>query len=92
MMWSALDSEGCYQMCLTDMAFNNLPAGDVVDRLLDDWRTRTRGKTDEKGYFKFEGFLGDYEFVARYATKNVTKTSTLRQLDHHGIEHVYIQI
>eukprot|EP00253_Pinus_taeda_P015849 PITA_15849 len=92
LMWCALDSEGCHEMCLTDKAFNNLPAGDAVDRLLDDWRTGVRGKTDAMGCFKFEGFLGDYEFVARYATKNVTKTSTLRQLDHHGSEHVYIQI
>lgn len=93
MMWCALHSYGCYQMCLTDNAFNNLAAGDVVDRLLlTDWNTQLRGTTDEKGCFYFEGFLGDYHFVAHYATKNASKTSTLRQLDHDGIEHIYIQI
>lgn len=92
LMWSAMHSYGCYQMCLTDNAFNNLAAGDVVDRLLDDWTTRLRGATDENGSFKFEGFLGDYDLAALYGTKNVSKTWTLRELDRHGVEHIFIQI
>lgn len=92
LMWSAMHSYGCYQMCLTDNAFNNLAAGDVVDRLLDDWTTRLRGATDENGSFKFEGFLGDYDLAALYGTKNVSKTWTLRELDRDGVEHIFIQI
>ncbi|KAK7852921.1 hypothetical protein CFP56_037427 [Quercus suber] len=29
---------GCYQMCLTDNNFQNLAAGDVVDKLLKEWK------------------------------------------------------
>ncbi|WMV38631.1 hypothetical protein MTR67_032016 [Solanum verrucosum] len=38
-LWSGLHSNGCYQMCLTDTNFHNLPAGDIVDNLLKEWQT-----------------------------------------------------
>lgn len=28
-------------MCLTDNQFKNLPAGDVVDKLINEWRTKS---------------------------------------------------
>ncbi|KAK4405338.1 Endo-1,4-beta-xylanase 1 [Sesamum angolense] len=37
-LWTALRQGGCYQMCLTDGDFNNLPAGDTVDKLLKEWQ------------------------------------------------------
>ncbi|KAG5581962.1 hypothetical protein H5410_052589 [Solanum commersonii] len=33
MLWSALGRGGCYQMCLTDDKFQNLPTGDLIDQL-----------------------------------------------------------
>ncbi|GMN48706.1 hypothetical protein TIFTF001_017874 [Ficus carica] len=39
MLWTALHPNGCYRMCLTDNNFQNLPAGDVVDKLLKEWKT-----------------------------------------------------
>nr|AWA45091.1 hypothetical protein SO96G07_000002 [Saccharum officinarum] len=41
MLWTAMGANAsCYQMCLTDANFTNLPAGDVVDRLLGEWQTK----------------------------------------------------
>ena len=33
MLWTALHPNGCYQMCLTDNNFQNLLAGEMVDKL-----------------------------------------------------------
>ncbi|KAG1354111.1 putative endo-1,4-beta-xylanase 5-like [Cocos nucifera] len=60
MLWTAIHPYGCYQMCLTDGNFRNLPAGDVVDNLLQEWETKQAGgATDERGYpnSKFFGLL-----------------------------------
>ncbi|CAI9104727.1 OLC1v1003463C1 [Oldenlandia corymbosa var. corymbosa] len=82
MLWSALDPNGCYQMCLTDDKFNNLPAGDVVDKLLKEWQTGTiNGQTDEQGSFIFQGFLGEYKVSARYGDKVVNSTFSLNKGD-----------
>ncbi|KAJ8560345.1 hypothetical protein K7X08_004403 [Anisodus acutangulus] len=51
----------CTGLCLIDDNFNNTPAGDVVDKLMAEWRTPDKnGKTNSKGLYKFDGFLGDY--------------------------------
>ncbi|WMV51605.1 hypothetical protein MTR67_044990 [Solanum verrucosum] len=57
MLWSALGRGGCYQMCLTDDKFQNLPTGDLIDQLLlKEWKTGTkRGKTNELGSYNFRG-------------------------------------
>uniref|UniRef100_A0A3Q7EVW8 GH10 domain-containing protein n=1 Tax=Solanum lycopersicum TaxID=4081 RepID=A0A3Q7EVW8_SOLLC len=53
MLWTGLHSNGCYQMCLTDNDFHNLPAGDIVDNLLKEWQTGVvHGETDEHGEYK----------------------------------------
>ncbi|GKV24030.1 hypothetical protein SLEP1_g33692 [Rubroshorea leprosula] len=76
MLWTALHPKGCYQMCLTDDKFRNLPAGDVVDKLLKEWYTHeVNGQTDEHGSFSFSGFLGEYRIVVKYG-KNRTAAST----------------
>ena len=38
MLWTALHPNGCYQMCLTDNNFQNLPTGETVDKLLKEWK------------------------------------------------------
>ncbi|KAG8364400.1 hypothetical protein BUALT_Bualt19G0124900 [Buddleja alternifolia] len=78
MLWTALRQGGCYQMCLTDDDFNNLPAGDTVDILLKEWQTGIlEGQTDEHGSYSFFGFLGDYRVTAKYGTKTVGSTFSL---------------
>ncbi|XXG86171.1 hypothetical protein AAC387_Pa11g1115 [Persea americana] len=91
MLWTALHRYGCYQMCLTDNNFHNLPAGDVVDKLLREWRTGVlRGKTDAHGSYTFDGFLGEYKVHVKHRNKFVRTTLFLQQGYETG--HFYIQL
>lgn len=89
-LWTALRRGGCYQMCLTDSDFNNLPAGDTVDKLLKEWHTEVlEGQTDEYGSYSFFGFLGEYKVSAKYGTKTVDSTFSLprgRETKHFNIQ------
>ena len=66
-MWGGWSPNGqCYNMCLVDANFKNLPAGDVLDKLIKEWRgghpTRVSfGVTDENGYFNTSLLHGEYE-------------------------------
>ncbi|KAJ4964813.1 hypothetical protein NE237_016662 [Protea cynaroides] len=82
MLWTALHPNGCYQMCLTDNDLQNLPAGDVVDKLLTEWETgELTGQTDEHGSYSFYGFLGEYKVNARYGDKSANATFSLSRGD-----------
>jgi GH35 family endo-1,4-beta-xylanase len=66
-MWAAWHAKGCYVMCLTDNKFNNLPVGDVVDKLLDEWRkVPEKPRTDDKGVFEAELFHGEYNVTVKH--------------------------
>ncbi|CAI9280291.1 unnamed protein product [Lactuca saligna] len=92
MLWSALKQNGkCYQMCLTDTNFNNLPAGDTVDRLLKEWQTGViNSQTDEHGTFSFYGFLGEYTVIANFRGKTTNSTFSVSKSDE--TRHFSIQI
>lgn len=65
-------------MCLTDNDFNNLPSGDVVDKLLQEWQTSSvQGITDEHGSNSFYGFLGEYRIRVEYRNKTIDSTFSL---------------
>lgn len=90
-MWSALRRGNCYQMCLTDDDFNNLPTGDVIDKLLNEWQTgHVEGHTDEHGSYSFFGFLGEHKVTAKYESTVFDLTFSLSE----GMEtkHVNIQL
>ncbi|KAL5788072.1 hypothetical protein ACOSP7_005021 [Xanthoceras sorbifolium] len=62
MLWGGWYPEGCYRMCLTDNNMNNLPTGDVVDKLLHEWGMRSlQGTTDANGFFEVSLFHADYQ-------------------------------
>ncbi|KDO68005.1 hypothetical protein CISIN_1g036715mg [Citrus sinensis] len=68
MLWAALHPNGCYQMCLTDNNLQNLPAGDVVDKLLKECQTgEVTGHTDAHGSYSFYGFLVSVKYGNRTA-------------------------
>ncbi|GKV20960.1 hypothetical protein SLEP1_g31000 [Rubroshorea leprosula] len=91
MLWTALHPKGCYQMCLTDDNFRNLPAGDVVDLLLKEWQTgEVEGQTDEHGSFSFYGFLGEYRIMVKYGNRTSNSTFSLSRSDETG--HFNIQL
>ncbi|XP_057422152.1 endo-1,4-beta-xylanase 5-like [Lotus japonicus] len=77
-MWTAWSPNGdCYRICLVDNNFKNLPAGDVVDKLLNEWGLRKLlGKTDQNGFLDLSLFHGDYEIEISHPVK---KDSTFTQ-------------
>uniref|UniRef100_A0A7N2N0K6 GH10 domain-containing protein n=1 Tax=Quercus lobata TaxID=97700 RepID=A0A7N2N0K6_QUELO len=78
LLWTALHPNGCYQMCLTDNNFQNLPAGDTVDKLLKEWQTgEVQGQTNEHGSYSFYGFLGEYKMNVKYNNRRVNSTFSL---------------
>ncbi|KAH0723903.1 hypothetical protein KY290_006616 [Solanum tuberosum] len=90
MLWTARSPGGCYQTCLTDDKFQNLPTGDVIDQLLlNEWTTGTkRGKTNEFGSYNFRGFLGEFKVSILYNRTIVNSTFSLV----HGVDTKHITI
>lgn len=67
-------------MCLTDNNFRNLPAGNVVDKLLIEWQTgKMKGLSDEHGSYSFNGFLGEYMVIVKYGNRTATSTFSLNR-------------
>jgi len=65
-------------MCLTDNNFNNLPAGDTVDKVLQEWQTgRVEGVADVHGSYSFYGFLGEYSITVNYGNRTTHSTFSL---------------
>lgn len=92
MLWTALDQGGsCYQMCLTDTNFRNLPAGDVVDKLLKEWQSRDiKGNTNVHGSYSFSAFLGEHEVSVSYG--NATRSVTFSLDGSQETKHINIQL
>ncbi|KAF0918122.1 hypothetical protein E2562_022708 [Oryza meyeriana var. granulata] len=77
-LWTAWHPQGCYVMCLTDNNFKNLPAGDVVDKLIREWKTRSHvGVADADGYYETELFHGDYKVTVTHPAANSTVAQSL---------------
>ncbi|CAN4107947.1 unnamed protein product [Withania somnifera] len=62
MIWIGWKPERCNEMCLLNYTLQNSPLGDVVDKLLAEWKiTNLRGITDNAGSFEVKVFHGDYD-------------------------------
>ncbi|XP_059654958.1 endo-1,4-beta-xylanase 5-like [Cornus florida] len=91
MLWTAMRADGCFRMCLTDNEFRNLPAGDVVDKLLKEWQTGIlEGHTDEYGSYSFSGFLGEYKVTVDYGNGTADSTFSICRSDE--TKHFYIHL
>ena len=78
-MWTGRTPEGCYRICLTDNNFKNLPAGDVVDKLLHEWGLgKLSAKTDQNGFLDVSLFHGDYKLEINHPVKNYSFTHHLQ--------------
>jgi GH35 family endo-1,4-beta-xylanase len=78
-LWSAWHPEGCYVMCLTDNNFGNLPQGDVVDRLIAEWRATPRGATtDAQGYFEAQLPHGEYKVTVSHPVLNSSVSRSVK--------------
>nr|CAB3501690.1 unnamed protein product [Digitaria exilis] len=77
-LWTARHAGGCYVMCLTDGEFRNLPTGDVVDKLISEWQTRSHaGVADAEGYYEAELFHGEYKLTVSHPVANSTAEQSL---------------
>ncbi|CAO2815885.1 unnamed protein product [Amaranthus hypochondriacus] len=61
-IWGPWSPQGkCYQMCLVNPNFENLPPGDVVDKLLGEWHGDVVAATDAHGFVDISLFHGHYQ-------------------------------
>eukprot|EP00257_Ricinus_communis_P022994 XP_015582867.1 uncharacterized protein LOC8262286 isoform X1 [Ricinus communis] len=79
---------------LADRDFKNTPSGDVVDKLIDEWKSKRKEiKADSEGTFEVSLFHGDYNITVKDPVTNsltnlnykLTKDNTSS-----GIVHVHI--
>ncbi|KAF1885196.1 hypothetical protein Lal_00029085, partial [Lupinus albus] len=70
-MWTGWSPNGeCYRICLVDTNFKNLPGGDVVDKLLNEWgSTQVSGITNQNGILEATLFHGHYHVTITDPTK-----------------------
>ncbi|KAM5549652.1 endo-1,4-beta-xylanase 5-like [Rosa sericea] len=80
-MWAGRGPKGCYRMCLTDENFNNLPTGDVVDKLLQEWGYRSSASftADANGFFEASLPHGDYDMKISHSS--ATHSSMVHKLN-----------
>ncbi|URE25731.1 hypothetical protein MUK42_32664 [Musa troglodytarum] len=65
-------------MCLTDVNFKNLPTGDVVDKLLSEWRSHNvAATTDADGLHRAELFHGEYKITINHPSSNSSSVRSL---------------
>jgi GH35 family endo-1,4-beta-xylanase len=92
-LWSAWRPEGCYVMCLTDNNFKNLPQGDVVDRLIAEWRAAPRaGATDEQGFFEADLVHGEYKVTVSHPELNNSVSRSVKVELGSGSENYFVDI
>ncbi|KAK4264129.1 hypothetical protein QN277_029460 [Acacia crassicarpa] len=62
----------CEAMCLVDENFKNLPCGDVVDKLLQEWgfSQSLEAKTDSNGFLEATLFHGHYQVNITHPLNN----------------------
>ncbi|URE24002.1 hypothetical protein MUK42_07826 [Musa troglodytarum] len=64
--------------CVTDVNFKNLPTGDVVDKLISEWRTHNvAATTDADGLHRAELFHGEYEITINHPSSNSSSVRSL---------------
>ena len=77
-MWTAWHPGSCYRMCLTDNNFKNLATGDVVDKLIAEWKSaHVVGTTDADGYFEAQLFHGEYDMSLKHITADSSVLQSL---------------
>ncbi|XP_077215589.1 endo-1,4-beta-xylanase 5-like [Tasmannia lanceolata] len=77
-VWAVWRPEGCKRMCLTDNNFENLPTGDVVDKLINEWSPANLvGTTDSNGFFEIPLFHGDYNVTIMHQSSAFTQSMTV---------------
>ncbi|XP_063942073.1 endo-1,4-beta-xylanase 5-like [Daucus carota subsp. sativus] len=78
-LWSGPAVDSGYFMTLADNKFSNTPGGDLVDRLLKEWRSEdAEFTTDDNGLLEVSLFHGEYQVTVVHPTTN---SSTMLSVD-----------
>ncbi|XP_058068725.1 endo-1,4-beta-xylanase 5-like [Magnolia sinica] len=78
-VWAGWSPGRCNKLCLTDDNFKNLPTGDVVDKLINEWKSsNVVGITDHNGFFEVPLFHGDYDVTITHPSKNTSMIQTMK--------------
>lgn len=92
-MFAGPEIAGFNATTLADKDFKNTPAGDVVDKLINEWRATTAElTTDSEGSIEVSLFHGDYNITVKDPLSN-SSTSwnyNLRKDDKGGNVHILI--
>ncbi|KAD5318384.1 hypothetical protein R6Q59_033640 [Mikania micrantha] len=61
-IWTGASIDGCDVMCMTNERLENTAVGDLIDRLMEEWKTgKIEVVSDSKGMSKVCVFNGEYE-------------------------------
>lgn len=78
-MFAGPATAGFNATTLVDKDFKNTASGDVVDKLIDEWRTKpTETKSDGEGYFEMSLFHGYYNITIKNPVTNCSTTLSYR--------------
>lgn len=86
------ESAGFKEMPLVDKDFRNTPAGDVVDKLLAEWKCETLETISySEGSFEISLFHGDYDVTAQHPVSNFSTSINFKVTKDlpRGIVHVF---
>ncbi|XP_020532391.1 endo-1,4-beta-xylanase 5-like isoform X3 [Jatropha curcas] len=78
---------------LADKDFKNTPSGDVVDKLIDEWKFKTTEiKPDSEGSFEVSLFHGDYDITIKDPFNNTLTNLNYKLTEHDTRDTVQIHI
>ncbi|MCD7448003.1 hypothetical protein HAX54_036823 [Datura stramonium] len=81
MIWIGWKPDRCNEMCLLNKKLQNSASGDVVDKLLAEWKTTNlRGVTDKEGSFEVKVFHGDYDVTIYNPNNGATSQRKCRSM------------
>lgn len=91
-IWTGSSIDGCDVMCMTNEKLENTPVGDLIDRLMEEWRTgNIEVVSDGNGISQVSVFNGRYEVTA---VDPVTNASTFNsfKVDKVSIPDKYVNL
>ena len=78
-MFAGPEIAGFNVTTLADNDFKNTPAGDVVDKLIEEWKSAAAEiKTDGDGLVGVSLFHGDYDVTIKHPYTNTSSTQIFR--------------
>ncbi|KAJ0759506.1 putative endo-1,4-beta-xylanase [Helianthus annuus] len=78
-IWTGASIDGCDVMCMTNEKLENTPVGDLIDRLMEEWKTgNIEVVSDSKGISRVSVFNGRYEVTVVDPVTDVSSSVTFK--------------